>query len=73
MTTKLKIGNTFVNAYSQEVQITDIDDDSVVFEDVNNCSVDVLRVEEFKRIFKMLTKRDELIEPTKREFQKMIR
>ncbi len=75
MKNNLKIGAIYVNVYSQEVEITDVDiqADCVVFVDINNDSADTLRVEEFQKIFKPLERnKSEFTEPTKREFQKMI-
>jgi hypothetical protein len=51
-----KKGDIAVNVYSQEVEITDIDNDSIVFVNILNDSVDVLRIEEFNRIYKITNK-----------------
>ena len=72
---KLKIGTQYVNVFSQEVEITDIDikDDCIVFIDVNNDSADTLRVEEFCSIYKKVDKvLSELVEPTEGEFRKTV-
>lgn len=68
------IGDNAVNVFSQEVLILDIDDESVVFEDVNNDSVDVLRVEEFNKLFQPIQiQTDDFKSPTRREFREMVR
>ena len=61
MNKKLTIGATYINVFSQEVEITDINakDNCVVFEDINNDSVDTLRIEEFNKIFKKIEKEND--------------
>jgi predicted NUDIX family phosphoesterase len=73
MENNFNTGDRAINVYGQEVEVSEIDDDSVVFIDVINDSVDVLRVEEFGKCFRKVLKNDDDIkEPSRKEFKRMV-
>lgn len=51
-TIQFDIGDVAVNAYSQEVEVMEVENDEIVFKWLHQDSIDVLSTDEFIRYFK---------------------